>query len=182
MKEPYSPIRPKDHGLWTCLEPEASEDEICELIGALAFALKPVLAVEIGTHQGQTACQIGEAMRRTGRGHLHTFEVVEANALASTEFLQRVPTVTVHRSDGAITDIGEDWEVDFLFIDGNIDNRLAIFRHWHDRVVSGGYVLVHDSLKFAQVGAHVAEMMRYMPGCQRLDIASPRGLTLLRKP
>jgi predicted O-methyltransferase YrrM len=175
MREPYSSVT-DEYELWECNDIDSTETEVIELIGSLVRATKPKLCVEVGTHIGLCSAAIGEALERNGRGHLHCFEVVPELARQAEERTKALP-VTMH----AIADVDFDPSglgaaVDFLFVDGDLDNRDASLRHWRPWVDPGGIVAVHDSLKREQI----REAIEAVPHLQRIDIVTPRGLTLLR--
>lgn len=177
MREPFSDVRPDDHALWSCEDDQSSEDEVVGLLGSLVFALKPRVAVECGTWTGASTHSMGSALAMAGRGHLYAYEVDPVRAADARARCRDLP-VTVHAEDAENPGHVPREDVDFLFIDGDLDNRLRIFMSWKDALAPGAYVAVHDSLKYWQIGEQVDEMERWSAG--RVDLLTPRGLTIMR--
>jgi predicted O-methyltransferase YrrM len=175
MREPWSEVT-EEFELWSCQDIDSTEDEVIELLGSLVRAMKPRLCVEVGSHVGLSSLEMGRALERNGRGHLHCFESVPESAGAAQERTAGLP-VTVH----AMTDLSFDpselpGPVDFLFVDGDLDNRGDSMRHWRDSLSDRHVVAVHDSLKHWEV----RESIESVGFAERLDVVTPRGITLLR--
>jgi hypothetical protein len=66
--------------------------------------------------------------------------------------------------------------VDFLFVDGYLDNRDASLRHWQPWLSPEHIVAVHDSVKRQRV----RKALDAVPQSERIDIVTPRGLTLMK--
>jgi predicted O-methyltransferase YrrM len=175
MREPYSGVT-EEYELWSCNDIDSTEDEVIELLGSLVRAMKPKVCIEVGSHIGLASAEIGGALDRNGRGELHCFEVIPESAAATRARTAHLP-VTVH----AITDVEFDpaalpGPVDFLFVDGDLDNRDASLRHWRSWLSDNHVVAVHDSVKREQVREAIDSVD---PG-QRIDIVTPRGITLMK--
>src|SRR5919198_4801300 len=129
MREPYSAVT-EEYELWSCHDIDSTEDEVIELLGSLVRATKPRLCVEVGSHIGLASAEIGAALERNGRGALHCFEVIPSSAEATRQRTAGLP-VTVHAlADVKFDPAGLPGPVDFLFVDGDLDNRDASLRHW----------------------------------------------------
>jgi predicted O-methyltransferase YrrM len=175
MREPYSEVT-EEYELWSCHDIDSTETEVIELLGSLVQATKPKVCVEVGSHIGLTSLEIGTALERNGRGHLHCFEAAPELARAAGERTARLP-VTVHRMpDLEFDPAGLPGPVDFLFVDGDLDNRGDSLRHWRPSLSPNHVVAVHDSLKHWEV----RESIDSAGSAQRIDIVTPRGLTLMR--
>jgi predicted O-methyltransferase YrrM len=175
MQEPYSPVT-EDYEHWSCNDVDSTETELIELIGALVRATKPKVCVEVGAYIGLCSAAIGSALERNGRGHLYAFEASPLSARVAAQKTAGLP-VTVHRTlDVHFDPATLPGTVDFLFVDGNLDNRGASLRHWRPWLSPDNVVAVHDSLKWDDVRASVETIEH----AQRLDIVTPRGLTLMR--
>ena len=175
MREPYSVVT-EEYELWSCHDIDSTEDEVIELVGSLVRATKPRLCVEVGTHIGLASLEIGRALERNGRGELHCFEVIPESAEATRARTAGLP-VTVH----AMVDVEFDpadlpGPVDFMFVDGDLDNRDASLRHWRSSLSDNHVVAVHDSVKREQV----REAVESVSPVQRIDIVTPRGITLMK--
>jgi predicted O-methyltransferase YrrM len=175
MREPYSEIT-EEYELWSCHDVDSTEDEVIQLLGSLVRATKPKLCVEVGSHIGLSSFEIGRALDRNGRGQLHCFESASESAREAEERTAGLP-VTIHRmTDLEFDPAGLPGPVDFLFVDGDLDNRGDSLRHWRPSLAANHVVAVHDSLKHWEV----RQSIESSECAQRMDIVTPRGLTLLR--
>ena len=175
MREPYSEVT-ADYELWSCQDIDSTEDEVIELLGSLVRATKPKVCVEVGSHIGLASFAIGAALDRNGRGELHCFEMIPESAEAARERTAGLP-VTVHPiADVEYDPDGLPGPIDFLFVDGDLDNRGASMNHWRDSLSENHVVAVHDSLKHWEV----RQSIETAGFSERLDIVTPRGISLLR--
>jgi predicted O-methyltransferase YrrM len=175
MREPYSAVT-DEYSLWSCNDIDSTETEVIELLGSLVRATKPRVCVEVGSHIGLSSFEIGTALERNGRGHLHCFEVISESARMAQERTAGLP-VTVHcMADVEYQPANLPGLVDFLFVDGDLDNRDASLFHWQPWLSSNHIVAVHDSVKREQV----RESIESVGHIQRIDIVTPRGLTLMK--
>ena len=175
MREPYSAVT-DEYSLWSCNDIDSTETEVIELLGSLVRATKPRICVEVGAHIGLTSFEIGTALERNGRGQLHCFEVIPESARAAQGRTTGLP-VTVHcMSDVEYDPTSLPGLVDFLFVDGDLDNREASLLHWRPWLSANHIVAVHDSVKREQV----RESIDAVPHLERIDIVTPRGLTLMK--
>jgi predicted O-methyltransferase YrrM len=175
MREPFSAVT-DEYSLWSCNDIDSTETEVIELLGSLVRATKPKVCVEVGTHIGLCSFEIGTALERNGRGQLHCFEVVPETARATQERTASLP-VTVHcTADVEYDPANLPGPVDFLFVDGDLDNRDASLIHWQPWLSANHIVAVHDSVKREQV----REALDAVPHLERIDIVTPRGLTLMK--
>jgi predicted O-methyltransferase YrrM len=175
MREPFSAVT-DEYSLWSCNDIDSTETEVIELLGSLVRATKPKVCVEVGTHIGLCSFEIGTALERNGRGQLHCFEVVPETARATRERTASLP-VTVHcTADVEYDPANLPGPVDFLFVDGDLDNRDASLIHWQPWLSANHIVAVHDSVKREQV----REALDAVPHLERIDIVTPRGLTLMK--
>lgn len=172
MREPDSHVVVNSER-WSCHDDQATEDEVIHLVAALVGAIKPHTSVEVGTYLGYTSAAIGEVIR--GYGHLHAFEAGPNLARHASERCRHLP-VTILNCIDTDFDPFNVAPVDFLFVDGSLDNRAASLAHWRPVLSAGALIAVHDSLKYAEV----TEAVDGFDSFQRLDIVTPRGLTLMR--
>ena len=175
MKEPYSEVT-DEFALWSCRDIESTEDEVIELLGSLVRATKPKISVEVGSHVGFTSLEIGTALRRNGRGRLHCFEPAPERARETEERTVGLPVKVHPMADVEYDPADLSGLVDFLFVDGDLDNRLDSLRHWQPWLSDNHIVAVHDTLKHWDVRRAVESVW----SGQRIDIVTPRGLTLLK--
>lgn len=178
--EPYSPVRPDDHFLWSVPDDaddyQATESEVISLLGALVKALKPHQIVEVGTHRGYATFEMGLALQENGRGKLDSFEILPQRVLEARERCKGLP-VTIHNAKDTKVHFTDQTTVDFLFIDGELDNRKASFMHWLPVLADGATVAVHDSLKYKEVNDFIREI-----GWPQITLHTPRGLTIFKRP
>lgn len=177
MQEPESKVR-SDYRLWSCPDPEATEDEVTAFVAAWVRATKPHRVAEIGTYLGHTAEAIGRALRENGRGWLHTFEFEYRRVSQARMRCEGLP-VTVHDGDGNL-DLpasARGWSYDLVFIDGHLDNRQRSWFAWRDRIAPMGVAMFHDSVKYA----NVRDFINTIP-LPKVHIVSPRGLTIVQIP
>jgi predicted O-methyltransferase YrrM len=175
MQEPYSEVT-EDYELWSCNDEDSTESEVIALLGSLVSSTKPRVCVEVGAHIGLSSLAIGRALVGNGRGDLHCFEANAESARITEERTAGLP-VTVHPMVDADFDPADlPGPVDFLFIDGDLDNRGDSLLHWRPWLSANHVVVVHDSLKHWEVRAAIdaTECL------QRIDLVTPRGLTLMR--
>jgi predicted O-methyltransferase YrrM len=175
MREPYSAVT-DEYSLWSCNDIDSTETEVIELLGSLVRAAKPKVCVEVGAHIGLSSVEIGTALEQNGRGELHCFEVIPESARAAAQRTAGLP-VTVHRmADVEYDPASLTGLVDFLFVDGDLDNRDASLLHWQPWLSGNHIIAVHDSVKREQV----RESLDAVPQLERIDIVTPRGLTLMK--
>jgi predicted O-methyltransferase YrrM len=175
MREPYSAVT-DEYELWSCHDIDSTEDEVIELLGSLVRAAKPKICVEVGSHIGLASHAIATALDRNGRGALHCFEEIPESAEATRERTAGLP-VTVHPiADVEFDPSGLPGPIDFLFVDGHLDNRDASLCHWRSWLSENHVIAVHDSVKREQV----REAIDSADPIQRIDIVTPRGITLMK--
>ena len=149
------------------------------LIESIIWAEKPRMCVEIGTNIGETATHIGFALARNGRGHLHTFEI--APDMAHRAHLNLTAEgdlpVTIHAKEDLRFDPSEIAPIDFLFVDGSLDNREASLGHWVPHMRENALVAVHDTLKYQQPYEAFLRFSRNRPN---INFVTPRGISFFR--
>jgi predicted O-methyltransferase YrrM len=175
MQEPYSPVT-DEYALWSCNDIDSTETEVIELIGSLVRATKPKICVEVGAHIGLSSYEIGIALKKNGRGHLHCFEVLPERARVAAQRIDGLPATLHLMADVDYDPANLGGPVDFLFVDGERDNRTESLRHWRPWLTVKSLVAVHDSLKWGEVHETVESAAAF----QRVDIVTPRGLTLMK--
>ncbi len=101
------------------------------LLYAVARALRPRNAVEIGAAHGYGAFYIASALRWTGHGHLHTLEGMDARVAIARDTVDRLGVgdrVTVVPGDFAVTfraTLRDAQPVDLVFSDGDKSPELT---------------------------------------------------------
>jgi len=150
---------------------------------SLVRAVKPKIAVEVGTHGGLTAAFIGAALEDNGLGILHTVEVMAIWAKTAREKMLELGLqgrVIVHEGTGEEVLGGLGEEVDFFFEDGNHRLQYIIAEVEAVSFAPGAYLVFHDSmlLDAVKLGVDWAEKAL---DCERVSIATCRGMDVLRR-
>lgn len=126
---------------WHSEDDESTETEVAQLVAAFVRALQPELVVESGTAFGVTAELIGASLADNGHGYLWTYEIDPARVEAATARCRGLP-VFVHAQP-----FGPPFpdQIDFAWIDGHIEQRVADLVRARAWLRPGALVGVHDS-------------------------------------
>ena len=119
------------------------EDKL--FIYGLVRSLSPEVCVEVGTHRGQTALFISQALRDNGHGHLITCDPIDWGQRDYIQgFHELAKLITCLSCSG---DRLEADKIDFLFIDGfhQKGNVLSEINHLFPKLSDHAVVLFHDS-------------------------------------
>lgn len=163
--------------LYTAESPQATEDEVLELLAAVVRCIKPLHVLETGTHYGAGTLALARALARNGVGKVFSLEENPAFAQAARARLQDLPVEV-------ITTPARKWvppagvRFDVAFFDTS-DKRALVeeFRHFHPWLSRGGIVAFHDTGSAWPTREFLRELER--EGRARLiDFWTPRGVTL----
>ena len=111
---------------------------------ALIRAIKPKVAVEIGTHRGLAALYMACALHDNGQGILHTTDPFDYDQKTNlTKFHQLSNFIKVYRQKGKDLDVKD---VDFLFVDGFHEEEAVLeeMAHFLPRLTKNAVVVFHD--------------------------------------
>lgn len=161
---------------WSAENIMATEVEISMLVAALVRATQPDFIVEVGTHYGQTAERIAEAVKLNGHGKAVSLEIdlgmyqsamnrclqsdIELKLVDSLQYIPPVP-------------------IDFLFVDGALD-RCADVRHFLPYMAPRGMICVHDTAH-PPYSDQVPEILDLCGG-SHIQIDCPRGFLIIKLP
>jgi methyltransferase family protein len=171
---------------WWCPRPErwhsdnddAAEHEVSALAAAFVTALQPDVVVETGSHTGQTAKAIGQALARNGHGMLYTVETEQPFAEQAARNCQGLPVTVIHGdSQGWLRDPGPPGPVGFAWIDGLWEHRApdleALLPHFSPGAIAG----IHDTgPQFPWVQQALAPLAE-AGKIRLLDLRTPRGVS-----
>ena len=150
---------------------------------SLVRAVKPKIAVEVGTHGGLTAAFIGAALEDNGLGVLHTVEAMAVWAGTAREKMLELGLqgrVIVHEGFGEEVLRGLGEEVDFFFEDGDHRSKTIIAEVAAVSFAPGAYLAFHDSMLLDEVRLGIDWAEKALD-CERVSIATCRGMDVLRR-
>ncbi len=158
---------------WHSTDPQSTELEVSELVGAFVRALQPDYVIETGTCIGQTAWMIGAALRDNGQGRLDTIEYEPDRAVAARASCDGLP-VTVHAMDTMrFVPAGQ---IGFAWFDSETHLRVPEFLRFRSWFAPGAIAGFHDT------GPHKgswSDEILALPGCRAIRLPTPRGVTFL---
>ena len=158
---------------WTATDPQSTELEVTELVGAFVRALQPDYVVETGTCLGQTAWMIGQALQANGRGRLDTIEYDAERVEHSRAVCDGLP-VTVHEMDTMRFVPFEP--IGFAWFDSETHLRIPEFVRFRSQMLPGAIVGFHDT--GPHKGAWSDELLT-LPGTRAIRLPTPRGVTFM---
>lgn len=172
---------------WWCPHPEryhsdnddASEHEVSLLAAAFVTALQPDVVIETGTHTGQTARLIGEALARNGQGHLHTIETEECFAVPARQNCAGLPVTVVQDDSQHWLRSGEvPGPVGFAWIDGLWEHRIPDIEALLPHMAPGGIFGIHDTgPQWPQQVEKQLQVLADAGKIRLLTLRTPRGVT-----
>lgn len=129
---------------WTSNDVDSTEHEISYLVGAFIVALQPDFCVETGTAFGQTAVEIGKALKLNGQGELFSFEIDASRFISSVNKITEndLPVTIFQRSS---LDFNPTKQIDFAWFDSYCEIRATEFLHYYPKMHSSTVVGFHDT-------------------------------------
>ncbi|HEY8164295.1 MAG TPA: class I SAM-dependent methyltransferase [Gemmatimonadaceae bacterium] len=131
------------------------------LLYGLARAMKPRVAVEIGSARGRSACFVGMALKENGLGRLYAIDPHTQTAWNDLESVDTFLTMRRHVADFGLdgiiemvrstsADAAATWneKIDLLFIDGDhsYEGVKADWERFSPFVSEFGVVVFHDTI------------------------------------
>jgi predicted O-methyltransferase YrrM len=157
---------------WHADDSDATEHEVSLLIGALVRALQPACVVEAGAYMGQTTYEIGLALQANRHGAAYALEHDPERASVARVACRGLPVAIVEADAGT-------WEppqpIDLAFVDSGPLGRLDHLRHLLQHCRPGAIVAVHDTAPHKRLHHELHQLANV----RRIDLRTPRGLTLL---
>jgi predicted O-methyltransferase YrrM len=177
--EPGSDVTDKWQHYTTLDDAGAPEVEVLELIYSLVRATKPMIAVELGTYHGASAACIAEALMVNEMGGvLHTYEVDPMHLMQAQANLQVFNNIFFHQQSSRIGEhIWYEGNIDFLFVDAAIEDRVDDFFRWWKHMNNGGIAVLHDTLKFDPPYSQLKHIT-----AKNINLKTPRGVTIVSVP
>lgn len=158
---------------WSSTDPQSTEIQVTELVGAFVRALQPDYVVETGTCMGQTAQMIGWALRANGHGRLDTLEPSLERADFARERCSGLP-VTVH--EVLSLDFTPAEPIGFAWFDSRFELRVAEFERYRDYMIPGAIVGFHDTSPHQGPWGLDVETIE---GTRPIRLRTPRGVTFV---
>lgn len=159
---------------WHSTDPQSTEIEVSELVGAWVRALQPDYVVETGTALGQTASAIGYALKDNGHGHLDTLETSRARCEYARQQCDGFPVTVIEAESMWFTPAAV---VDFAWLDSRFDLRLSEFDRYRSWMRPGTFVGFHDTAPHQDDAW--GEKIHDIPGTRAVRLRTPRGVTFL---
>jgi hypothetical protein len=171
---------------WWCPDPDrwhsdnddAAEHEVSALAAAFVTALQPDVVVETGSHTGQTARAIGQALARNGQGMLYTVENEQQFYDQAREACKGLPVTVIHGDSMAWITSGEvPHGVGFAWIDGLWENRIPEIEALYPYFSPGAIAGIHDTgPQFPWMQQQLAPLAQ-AGKIRLLDLRTPRGVS-----
>ncbi len=123
------------------------EVEVAEFLYSLVKMIKPDFIVETGTHLGVSSLYMGLGCAENQKGKIWTYEVIpelqlQAKALWNDLNIHQYINCLLQSSLEAT--LPDNLGIDLLFLDSEPQFRFDEFLKFWDKVVPGGFILIHD--------------------------------------
>lgn len=157
---------------WHATDPQSTEIEVSELVGAFVRALQPDYVVETGTCLGQTALAIGFALQENGQGRLDTLEPDAERAAFSRQRCSGLP-VTIYEIPSLHFTPAEG--IGFAWLDSRFELRILEAERFHPWLSPGSIVGFHDTAPHHD-GAW-GDQIDSISWLRPIRLRTPRGVT-----
>jgi predicted O-methyltransferase YrrM len=151
---------------------------VSALAAAFVTALQPGVVVETGSHTGQTARAIGQALARNGQGRLYTVEFEAQFAEAARAACDGLPVTVIHADSQAWLHSGDVPDgVGFAWVDGLWEHRVPDLEALYPHFTPGAICGIHDTgPQFPWVQEQLAPLAA-AGKIRLLNLRTPRGVT-----
>lgn len=165
---------------WHAPDPESTEAEVSELIGALIRAVQPDLVVETGAAYGHTTAVIGQALALNGHGVCWSLEVDTERAAVAAERCAQFEQVRI------VLGSSLEWTppglIDFAFFDSAYETRAPEFLRFRRYMSPGAIVAFHDTTSalrghYYDVREEVA-ILEAAGALRAVYLPTPRGIAI----
>lgn len=165
-------------GRWHSDNDDAAEHEVSVLAAAFVTALQPDVVVETGTHTGQTAKVIGEALARNGQGMLYTVEIEQQFVDQARENCAGLPVTVIHGDSVEWIKSGVlPGPVGFAWIDGLWEHRVPDIEALYPFFAPGAVAGIHDTgPQFPWMAGWLAPLVE-AGKIRLLNLRTPRGVS-----
>lgn len=162
---------------WHSADCDATEDEVGELVAALARAIQPEWVIETGAYLGHTSEKIGRALQANGHGRLIAVELLEDRARKVHERTADLPvSVVAGTSQQAFANF--TGVIGLAFLDSDIDVRPLEFQWLINHLADGAVVVVHDTAPH-HLASHPA-FAEWIASMKPLNLRTPRGVVMFQ--
>jgi len=160
------------------------------MLYALVKAIKPKLALEIGSNQGFSTCMIAAALVENDRGELWTIDTEMSHLEAVADNLDHYGLSNhVKLYQGRATDIlntilpNMQNEFEFVFEDAshNADEIIAELKLLAPYLSDETYLVFHDSILLSNVAYALTQVESIVGPCQHVTVGTCRGLDVWQK-
>jgi predicted O-methyltransferase YrrM len=167
--------------LYSSPDTDAAEREILEFLAALVRATKPEFVLETGTHLGRSACYIADALRRNGVGRMVTLETNGSYITQAQELLagQGLLGTGIGNCESLLIssfDYKPTRPINFLFSDSELGHRIEEMEYYRPYLAPYSWIAMHDTMSHKGTIGDLS----VLNWIERIDIPSPRGLTVGR--
>ncbi len=153
---------------WPNTFPNAIDDASASLLYSIVRLIRPEIAIEIGTAEGNSCLAIGQALEDNKRGILYTMDPLDRElvkiAIKKSKLNRRINYI-VDYSTNILPKLNLP-KIDFAFIDGDhsYEGVLKDFELITDLIPKGGVIAYHDTILFdgpKKVVKHMADSGKY---------------------
>lgn len=170
--------------LWSCIDDQATELEVLDLLTALVVALKPKRIIETGCYDGYGTAALWHGCQRNRFGQIWTCDRDLNRTKATYERLRQsgVKGVSIVCCSGIHMIRNVDAPIDFAFLDSGADEvRCDELKELLPKLSVSGVVVIHDVGIQHGLRPHFLKTVDELR-LEYITLDTPRGVALVRKP